>query len=493
MEQVKIQLGSLMLRLPLLPSSLPPLRRFHPKLHLRVSLRYRTSKRTKEQRCGRKRRGVWPRFRRRKPFWPGGRMRRRRRKRTRRLIRRVRSEVARRRSEGEEGEEVEVHRVREEAKAPKASARERLRDYCCNTSHVCCSFHLLASWTRETLLLPSCHRDQLACSTSPLLCSLCVGEDPSHHSSCHVVALSLLQAPPAAAPHLELVNPSLSKFLLLLAPMTLRPVHSPPITPSPRTGDEAIRSTDDDAALSRLSCTNAGYLDDPFARHFVRRPTGRPPLINLGTFLRTWAMDKLVDGFLDAAGAADTSPRQILSVGAGTDTRFFRLWRERQAPEQLRRYVEVDFPETTARKAQIIKNQPGLTSCLGEDIRVGALRCFSLGRRAELDGLVQSKAARRYGQRSTTSSRAIYDPSLPLSPMLCSSQPSRVLSAKRLLPSSTLPCRRSSSPNASSSIFLLTCPRPFSPGPPPPSPMPSSPSTIPSRSTMHSVESWCET
>lgn len=47
----------------------------------------------------------------------------------------------------------------------------------------------------------------------------------------------------------------------------------------------------------------------------------KAPLINVGTHHRTAALDAVVDSFLTAAGARV----QIVSLGAGSDTRFWRL------------------------------------------------------------------------------------------------------------------------------------------------------------------------
>lgn len=75
------------------------------------------------------------------------------------------------------------------------------------------------------------------------------------------------------------------------------------------------------------SAVNAGYLHDPFASLIAKAPssstTRRVPLINVGTHHRTWALDKLVDSFLES-GDKDKQ-RQIVSLGAGSDTRFWRL------------------------------------------------------------------------------------------------------------------------------------------------------------------------
>lgn len=91
--------------------------------------------------------------------------------------------------------------------------------------------------------------------------------------------------------------------------------------------DASVRQTDNDAALAKLSAVNKGYLTDPFVKHFVPRAhlqPSRPPLINIGTFVRTVAIDDLVHQWIDTA-TGDATRCQILSLGAGSDTRFWRL------------------------------------------------------------------------------------------------------------------------------------------------------------------------
>lgn len=112
-----------------------------------------------------------------------------------------------------------------------------------------------------------------------------------------------------------------------------------------------------------------GYLSDPFARFMVARPSQRPPLINIGTHARSWAVDALVRSFL----ASSDRPKQIVSFGAGSDTRFFRLHKDHfELWKRLRRYVELDFEESTARKAQVIKRHQEFHAALGGgDFRIG--------------------------------------------------------------------------------------------------------------------------
>ena len=62
--------------------------------------------------------------------------------------------------------------------------------------------------------------------------------------------------------------------------------------------DDIVQSTDRDAAQSRLSAVNLGYLDDPFAKLFAPGTlVRRYPIINRG--IKKW------DALLDFALGAD--------------------------------------------------------------------------------------------------------------------------------------------------------------------------------------------
>lgn len=95
----------------------------------------------------------------------------------------------------------------------------------------------------------------------------------------------------------------------------------------PQDSDASIRLTDTDAAAARLSAVQKGYLQDEFVKYLVPRAhlqSPRPPLINVGTFVRTTAIDDLVQQWLRLSGQAG-KPCQIVSLGAGSDTRFWRI------------------------------------------------------------------------------------------------------------------------------------------------------------------------
>lgn len=130
---------------------------------------------------------------------------------------------------------------------------------------------------------------------------------------------------------------------------------------TPEAKDRVVQQTDQDASHSRLSAVETGYLTDPFARAFVEGPVQRKlPLINRGTYVRTTAIDQLVASFISST----PSQKQIISLGAGSDTRYFRLLAgpNRDALQSLV-YHELDFSAVTSRKIRALAHgSPSLVS-----------------------------------------------------------------------------------------------------------------------------------
>ncbi|KAG8991487.1 carboxy methyl transferase for protein phosphatase 2A [Tulasnella sp. JGI-2019a] len=140
--------------------------------------------------------------------------------------------------------------------------------------------------------------------------------------------------------------------------------------PSKIDPDAATRSTDDDAAQSRLSAVRKGYINDPFIHLLVPRAhlsPSRPPLINIGTFLRCRSIDTLLQNWIVSKPEGESV--QVVSLGAGTDTRYWRL-SEGPLRDRISKYVEIDFPEVTGRKAMTVLRTPALRVALGDDPRV---------------------------------------------------------------------------------------------------------------------------
>lgn len=116
-----------------------------------------------------------------------------------------------------------------------------------------------------------------------------------------------------------------------VSPITSRHAHMN--TAEATDADAPVRATDNDAALARLSAVQKRYLTDPFITALVPRAhfqQPRPPLINNGTYLRAQGIDELVESWMRTAlqsadGGQAEGKVQIVSLGAGSDTRFWRL------------------------------------------------------------------------------------------------------------------------------------------------------------------------
>ncbi|KAI0061215.1 leucine carboxyl methyltransferase [Artomyces pyxidatus] len=137
--------------------------------------------------------------------------------------------------------------------------------------------------------------------------------------------------------------------------------------------DAPVRATDNDAALARLSAMKKRYFTDPYISALVTRAhlqSPRPPLINIGTYLRGYGIDELVEDWFRRAG---DSKVQIVSMGAGSDTRF---WRLATGPHgnRLAKYIELDFPDITSRKAMTIRKSQLLSAVLGspDNVAIGS-------------------------------------------------------------------------------------------------------------------------
>ncbi len=143
-----------------------------------------------------------------------------------------------------------------------------------------------------------------------------------------------------------------------------------PPTGSAPSRDIIIQGTDQDAALSRKSAVDQGYLNDPFARHLVPNTPGvisrRLPIINRGTYTRTVGLDKLIDLFLSGTDGTEAHEKQIVSLGAGTDTRSLRLFAS--SNHRNITYHEIDFPEICAKKLRTVQITPDIRQVLQDPI-----------------------------------------------------------------------------------------------------------------------------
>lgn len=125
----------------------------------------------------------------------------------------------------------------------------------------------------------------------------------------------------------------------------------------------ALQQTAHDACSRRVHCVAKGYLDDPFVRLFARDSTiVNSPLMNRGSWLRSMAFENMVYRFSQAHNAA---PIQVVSLGAGVDTLFFRL--KRRGDVAIAKFIEIDLPDLIEEKRGIIQRHPELHALCRED------------------------------------------------------------------------------------------------------------------------------
>uniref|UniRef100_A0A0B6YT44 Leucine carboxyl methyltransferase 1 n=1 Tax=Arion vulgaris TaxID=1028688 RepID=A0A0B6YT44_9EUPU len=129
--------------------------------------------------------------------------------------------------------------------------------------------------------------------------------------------------------------------------------------------DEGVIGTNDDAASCKRFAVEKGYWNDPYIMHFVQKPSSKKaPEISRGYYARVKAIENLVKNFLTLTQCKC----QIVSLGAGFDTLFWRYHNEGLVPQC---YVEIDFEQVTSKKCHFIKSKKQLLEALsGEDSEI---------------------------------------------------------------------------------------------------------------------------
>ncbi|XP_054290873.1 tRNA wybutosine-synthesizing protein 4-like [Macrosteles quadrilineatus] len=121
-----------------------------------------------------------------------------------------------------------------------------------------------------------------------------------------------------------------------------------------------VEGTNDSSCLSKFSATQRGYFSDEFLQHFVSKCPRRAPLIHLGYSVRAAIINTLIEEYMES----ESSPKQIISLGAGFDTLYFKL--KKKYPNRDVRYYEFDLPRVVERKIKCIKGSDKLSSIIKE-------------------------------------------------------------------------------------------------------------------------------
>lgn len=143
-------------------------------------------------------------------------------------------------------------------------------------------------------------------------------------------------------------------------------------------GDDAVAATNDYAAICKYQAVSLGYYRDEHLRHFLSTKVlnssqKKAPEILRGYYARSASIAYIVERFISTHPDA-----QILSLGAGYDSLFWRL-RARDLIESSKfRYVEIDMANVTLHKIMAIRRH----SALSKELR--NVRCKGDGLHSDL-------------------------------------------------------------------------------------------------------------
>ena len=150
----------------------------------------------------------------------------------------------------------------------------------------------------------------------------------------------------------------------------------PFFTASPRAGgaDAGVIATNDSATESKLRAVQLGYWSDPFITRVSCMPQPPPrsgsPLVNRGYFARVRFVERCVVEFgAAAAAAAEAKGFQVVSLGCGFDSTFFRMRAEGRFADTaapLKRWVDVDLPSVAEKKRRAVSGDAELAAAAAE-------------------------------------------------------------------------------------------------------------------------------
>merc|ERR550517_1726997 len=115
-----------------------------------------------------------------------------------------------------------------------------------------------------------------------------------------------------------------------------------------------IIKTCEDAVIAKASCARLGYYKDPYVIDLSPRRSKKSPLINRGYWARIKIVETVVDDFIKLHEGQKV---QILNIGAGMDTLFFRM-HDAGLISNVSKFVEMDFPQVISRKIIPMERKP---------------------------------------------------------------------------------------------------------------------------------------
>ncbi|XP_070554287.1 tRNA wybutosine-synthesizing protein 4-like isoform X2 [Ptychodera flava] len=134
--------------------------------------------------------------------------------------------------------------------------------------------------------------------------------------------------------------------------------------------DTAIQGTNDSSVVSKCCMMSQGYFHDDYLKYFVsNKACRRSPLINRGYYVRAQAVNHVLKAFLSLRSDFPEQSYQVVSLGAGFDSAYFRL--EAEGCLENCSFFEVDFMDVAKRKANIISQQTELNKLIRNRLEDG--------------------------------------------------------------------------------------------------------------------------
>lgn len=129
-----------------------------------------------------------------------------------------------------------------------------------------------------------------------------------------------------------------------------------------KSNDVSVQGTNDCSILSKHAMVSKGYMNDSYLKAFTLKDAPRrSPLINRGYYVRMKAVEDVLQSFLTTVGK-----KQVVSLGAGFDTLYFRLYEMAGGKMDDIYVVEIDFPDLVKRKAALIKSDTLTSRCVSD-------------------------------------------------------------------------------------------------------------------------------
>ncbi|OMJ07294.1 Leucine carboxyl methyltransferase 1 [Smittium culicis] len=135
--------------------------------------------------------------------------------------------------------------------------------------------------------------------------------------------------------------------------------------------DIYIQKTSQDAAKSRQSAVNRGYIKDDFTKHFIKKKfhqIRKSPIMNRGTYCRFLGIQSVISAFIDTY--TSSKKVQVVSLGSGLDTSYF-MYKQKLKDRAIRAatgckvcFFEIDFHAVNESKIKSISESKELLDLL---------------------------------------------------------------------------------------------------------------------------------